>query len=91
MIMGDLTPEATQKELLAANKGSTKNPFVSKTVIANVLAGVLAVLGIAINSPAVPPQYIAIGTGVVMPVLNIILRFLTDKPLDLSAPITNPK
>ena len=63
----------------------SKSIFASKTFWANLLGGLLQVIGLA--SGAIPPQYapyLAAAQGI----LNIILRLLTNQPVHIVTPQT---
>ena len=58
-----------------------KHWWQSKTVWLNVITLAIGVLSVVVD--VLPAQTAAIITGTVIPVLNIFLRFVTDKKLEL--------
>ena len=63
-----------------------KKWYTSKTVWANVLALVIGIVYVVVNGGAeigVAPQVIALLTGIVIPIINVVLRFLTNKGVEL--------
>lgn len=65
----------------------TKSILTSKTFWANLIVGILTILGLfnpellTLLGIANPIQFMAIVVGLVMPILNIILRLLTNQPI----------
>ena len=72
--MADTTPAGA-----VATVVDSKSWYLSKTIWANVIACALAVAGILVNSPDLPPKLIAEITAIGIPVLNLVLRMLTDQ------------
>lgn len=61
--------------------GDIKSIFTSKTFWVNVivlLIGLLTQLG---DQPWIPPATLAFLTSVILPMLNIFLRWLSDEPV----------
>jgi hypothetical protein len=73
----------------------TKSILTSKTFWANLIVGILTILGLfnpellTILGIDNPLKFMAIIVGLVMPVLNIILRFITNKGVALPGKSTN--
>ena len=62
--------------------GIMKNWYESKTVWVNILTLALGIIGIFVTSATdlgIPPQTVAILTGIVVPIINVVLRFITNE------------
>jgi hypothetical protein len=58
-----------------------KKIWASKTIIANVVMAVLAIVQLALDQAWIPPEYQVL----VVLVINTLLRFLTDKGIEVPA------
>ena len=65
----------------------TKNWFESRTVWVNVVTLAIGLAGVVAGSEVLPPDAVVILTSLIVPVLNILLRFLTNKPIAGIAPV----
>jgi divalent metal cation (Fe/Co/Zn/Cd) transporter len=59
----------------------SKQPWLSKTIVIQVLTILATLLGLFLQWPDLDPQIAAVVLGVVLPIVNIILRYLTDQPI----------
>jgi len=58
--------------------------YKSKTVWVNVITLALGIIGVFIASGGdvgIPPQVIAVLVGLVVPILNVVLRFITTEAI----------
>lgn len=55
--------------------------YLSKTVWANLITLVLATFSTMIESRLIDPEQMLILTGLLLPILNLVLRWLTDEPI----------
>jgi len=55
----------------------TKKWWQSKTLWCNLIALAVGVLGVFVANPVVTPTTAAVITGLAVPILNVILRFIT--------------
>ncbi len=56
----------------------------SKTFWVNVLTLVISALTMIAGSETIDPQVVAIITGIAIPILNVVLRFVTNEPIGLT-------
>lgn len=61
----------------------TKKWYESKTIWVNVLTLVIAILTTVVASDVIPPEIVLYITGIAVPILNVILRFVTDTPIEM--------
>lgn len=61
-----------------------KSIFASKTFWVNALTLVASGLAMFAGNESVSPGVVAIITGIAIPIVNVVLRFLTDKPVNLT-------
>ena len=54
--------------------------YKSKVVWANIIALIIAIIGVLTS--IIPPEYLGY-IGVIMAVLNLVFRYLTDQPIGL--------
>ena len=64
-----------------------KNVLLSKTFWVNSVTLLVSVLTALLGSDFISEEWVLYITGLVLPIANIILRFLTDQPVSASAPI----
>lgn len=60
-----------------------KSAFVSKTIIANVLS--VLVVSLPAIAGVIPPDIAVYITGILLPIINVVLRFVTDQPVSLKS------
>lgn len=65
----------------------SKNWFESRTVWVNAITLAIGLAGVVAGSEVLPPDAVVILTSLIVPVLNILLRFLTDKPITGVVPV----
>ena len=60
-----------------------KKWYQSKTMWANIIALVIAIIGVVVDSPMLPRDVVLVLTSIVLPVLNVILRSVTSEKITL--------
>ena len=55
--------------------------FKSKTFWLQILTLVLGVLAVVGQSELIPPKTVLVITSLVVPIVNVFLRWLTDRPI----------
>lgn len=56
-----------------------KNVFKSKTVWVNAITAVLGMVTYIVGMDVLPPGVVAVVTGLVVPIANVVLRFMTNE------------
>ena len=65
-----------------------KSWAASKTVRVNMLTMLISIVGVVAASDLIQdyPQVVAVLTGIVVPMLNVFLRWVTDQPISSISP-----
>jgi len=63
------------------NDSTPKSWYLSKTVWVNVLTLAVSVLGVFEASELLTERQLVLLAGLVIPIVNVILRWLTDRPI----------
>jgi len=64
----------------------TKPWYQSKTIWVNLITLLISIIGIVITSATdlgISPEVVVVLTGVIVPVLNLFLRTITEQPITL--------
>ena len=65
---------------------NSKSILVSKTLWTNILMAIGAMLAYLSGQDYIPPEVVEYIIALAIPIVNIILRFMTKNPVDLSLP-----
>lgn len=63
-----------------------KSILASKTFWINLITIAIAIITSVTGADVLPAEYVAYATSIVLPVLNIVLRAFTDKPVEMRLP-----
>ena len=80
--MADTTPAGA----VVTTATGSKPWYLSKTIWANVVMLAASIAALLVNEPWLPPKAVAIISGTAIPVLNLVLRLLTDQAVTVTAP-----
>ena len=73
--------------MMPSDSTESKNALLSKTVWVNVLTVLISFLTTIVGADFIPEPYLVYITGLIIPVVNVVLRFLTGEPISLVAPV----
>lgn len=63
-------------------ENTSKKWYTSKTLWVNIVTLLISVLAVLIDSPLFPARIVIVITSIVLPILNMVLRFLTSSSID---------